>query len=672
MTIVVGTAGHIDHGKTTLLRALTGIDADRLPEERRRGMTIEVGYAHLVLPGGTPLDFVDVPGHDALVGNMLVGAGEIDAALLVVAADDGPRAQTLEHLELLDALGIHAGLAVVTKADLVDEARLSAVCAAVGTLLGGTLLAGVPVLAVSAQAGTGLDALRDALAALAARLAAAPPRAGGPGRLAIDRAFSIRGRGTIATGSLRGDGVAAGDELRLEPGGRSIRVREVQVHGAAIDGPAGPGRTGLNLAAVEVAALARGQVLTAGPGVEVSDRLLVALRRPAALGGPHAAGETRASGGTHSSGETYAAGGTGLKRVWPPADGTPARLHLGTAQVGARIGRSGREATDLGGGRITALLRLDAPVAVIVGDPFVLRRPSPGLVLAGGVVLDPIPPRGPARRRVTAERLAGLDAAVAARDAERAIAALADLHGVLPRERVEALAAVLPGAAPRRGAAAIVASDVTVGLDTMALTAVAAHHAAAPLSLGLADAELRRALATEVRRRSDPEAHVAGAVAGDVLDRLAAGARLVREGDRWHDPGRAPGLPPDLLAAMGRLEAALSVAAPPSLAAAARAAGCPMDGLRALEATGRIVRVEADLAWAAPAYQRLAALALSMAHQGRLSPAAFRDATGTSRRFVLAILEDLDRRGILRRTPDGHVPGPRAPHSSSAVTESHP
>ena len=246
MTIVVGTAGHIDHGKTTLLRALTGIDADRLPEERRRGMTIDVGYAHLVLAGGTPLDFVDVPGHDALVGNMLVGAGEIDAALLVVAADDGPRAQTLEHLELLDALGIRDGLAVVTKADLVDEARLSAVCAAVAELLGGTSLAGMRVLAVSAEAGTGLAALRAELVALEARLARTTPRAAGPTRLAIDRVFSIRGRGTVATGSLRGVGVTAGDELRLEPGGRTIRVREVQVHGTAIEGSAVAG--GLELA----------------------------------------------------------------------------------------------------------------------------------------------------------------------------------------------------------------------------------------------------------------------------------------------------------------------------------------------------------------------------------------------------------------------------------------
>src|SRR5918995_5308080 len=163
MTLVVGTAGHIDHGKTTLLRALTGIDADRLPEERRRGMTIDVGYAHLALDDGRVIDFVDVPGHDRLIGNMLVGAGEIDAALLVVAADDGPRPQTLEHLQLLDALGIGDGLVVVTKTDLVEAARVAQVVESVRTLVGETSLAGAPVLAVSSASGEGVAGLRAAL-----------------------------------------------------------------------------------------------------------------------------------------------------------------------------------------------------------------------------------------------------------------------------------------------------------------------------------------------------------------------------------------------------------------------------------------------------------------------------------------------------------------------------
>src|SRR3954452_529910 len=171
MSVVVGTAGHIDHGKTTLLRALTGIDADRLPEERRRGMTIDVGYAHMELPDGSEIDFVDVPGHDRLVGNMLVGAGEIDAALLVVAADDGPRAQTLEHLALLDALEIRLGVVAITKSDIAGPARTAEVAAATGRLLEGTSLAGSPVVAVAPPGGTGIDELRAALVDLRDRLA---------------------------------------------------------------------------------------------------------------------------------------------------------------------------------------------------------------------------------------------------------------------------------------------------------------------------------------------------------------------------------------------------------------------------------------------------------------------------------------------------------------------
>ena len=259
MTVVIGTAGHIDHGKTTLLRALTGIDADRLPEERRRGMTIDVGYAHLRLPDGTELDFVDVPGHDRLVGNMLVGAGEIDAAMLVVAADDGPRAQTIEHLALLDALEIQHGIAVVTKADVAGPARTAEVVARVELLLEGTTLAGSPVLVVSAVDGRGIDALRDALVDLRDATVgdAAVPRtagalsAGMPGaRLAIDRVFAVKGRGVVVTGTLRGRGIGRDATMRLVPGERTVRVREIQVHGSTVD-RAELGRTALNLAGVD-------------------------------------------------------------------------------------------------------------------------------------------------------------------------------------------------------------------------------------------------------------------------------------------------------------------------------------------------------------------------------------------------------------------------------------
>ncbi len=265
MTVVVGTAGHIDHGKTTLLRALTGIDADRLPEEQRRGMTIDIGYAHLELPDGSLLDFVDVPGHDKLVGNMLVGAGEIDAALLVVAADDGPRPQTIEHLELLDALGIADGLAVVTKADLAGPERGAQVAEATRRLLDRTRLAGAAVLIVSATTSEGFVELRAALVALAERVEARGLQVGPP-RVAIDRAFSVKGRGAVVTGTLRGGPLERGMTLRLLPGGREVRIRELQIHGATVERAAGGGRTALNLGGVEAADLSRGMVLTASPG----------------------------------------------------------------------------------------------------------------------------------------------------------------------------------------------------------------------------------------------------------------------------------------------------------------------------------------------------------------------------------------------------------------------
>ena len=391
MSVVVGTAGHIDHGKTTLLRALTGIDADRLPEERRRGMTIDVGYAHLVLPGGAVLDFVDVPGHDRLVGNMLVGAGEIDAALLVVAADDGPSAQTLEHLELLDALGIADAIVAVTKADVAGEDRAAEVAAQVSTLVGRTTLAGAPVHVVASTMGEGVDGLRAALGALAARVGARLAAGGAAGRprLAIDRAFRVRGRGVVVTGSLRGGRVATGDVLRLVPGNREVRVREVQVRGATVDVAEG-GRTALLLAGLELEDADRGAVLTSDGAVVPTSRILVTMRPSAGLEAP--------------------APGARVAVPPMPADRDRLRFHAGTAQAGALVVRGPREAIDLPGGSALAILRLDTPVAAAPGDRFALRRPSPGSAAGGGVVLDAQPPRGVSRRRLTPKRAVPLAA----------------------------------------------------------------------------------------------------------------------------------------------------------------------------------------------------------------------------------------------------------------------
>jgi selenocysteine-specific elongation factor len=586
MTVVVGTAGHIDHGKTTLLRALTGIDADRLPEERRRGMTIDVGYAHLTLDDGTVIDFVDVPGHDKLIGNMLVGAGEIDAALLVVAADDGPRAQTLEHLALLDALGVPGGLAAVTKIDAVDPERVAAVVRAVTDLLAPTSLAGSPVIAASGTTADGLDAVRAALTALdrAVVLPARPPT------LSIDRVFGVKGRGAVVTGTLRGGPLSRGDTLRLVPGDREVRIREVQVHGAATDRVQDGGRTALNLAGVAVDELHRGMVLTADPAVRATERALVTFRRPL-------------------------------------TDRMRTRLHAGTAATDATVGRAGRDAIELPDGSSAGIVRLAEPLALAPGDRFVLRR-GPSREPVGGTVLDVAPPRGVSRRRQTPARVAVL---AAGREGARL-----DLHGALTE-----------------GGRTVLAPDVRVIAGEAATAAV--PEAA---SLG----SVRTAVAATLRRVVTVSREQALLAAAPVVDDLVAAGRLVREGETIRQPGSVGRIAdPALAAAMDRLEALLAVTAPPPLADAARAAGCPAEGVRALERAARIVVLEADLAYAMSTYRDLAARAVALAAREPLTPAAYRDATGTSRKYVMAILEDLDRRAILRRTPAGHVPGPKAP-----------
>ena len=628
MTVVIGTAGHIDHGKTALLRALTGIDADRLPEERRRGMTIDVGYAHMRLPDGSELDFVDVPGHDRLVGNMLVGAGEIDAALLVVAADDGPRAQTIEHLELLDGLGIAIGVAVVTKVDMVEPGRVTEVVDRVAELLGRTTLAGSPIVPVSSLRGDGMAELLAALAAVRIQLGdvrvAGSEEPGRPLRLAVDRVFTVRGRGLVVTGTARDGLLSRGDVLRLEPSGRAARVREVQVHGTAVEMLAGGGRAALNLAGADDPPPRRGDVLTTDVAVRSTSALLAVIRRPAALERPVERGS------------------------WPPRPGSIARLHIGTAQVDASMGRGPRAGVDLEDGRRVVRLALSEPIAAAAGDRFVLRRSSPAGTLAGGVVLDPAPPVGPARRRVTPAVLAELGR----RGADEP--SLLALHGVRP---VSTATVGVGSRGPTDRGGWVLAEDVEAAIRGAAIGATTSAGSA-----GASLAEVRPALARRLRRLVSVTPRAATAIAGAVIEALVVEGAVVRAGDtlRISEMAAAGGPSPEVLAAMDRLERALDVLAPPALAEAARSAGCPPAGIQALEAAGRIVRLEGDLAYAAPAFARMEEVALGIVANRPLLPADLRDATGTSRKFVLAVIEELDRRGVLRRTAQGHVAGPRA------------
>jgi len=340
MALTVGTAGHVDHGKTTLVRALTGKDTDRLPEERARGISIDLGYAPLALPDGTTLSLVDVPGHERFVRTMVAGATGIDLFLLVVDAGEGSRAQTDEHLAILRLLGVEHGVVAVTKTDLVDEETLE-----LAVEEARELVPDASVVAVSGVTGLGLDELRAELASVAAGLE--QRRADFPTRLFVDRVFTLRGIGTVVTGTLWSGSIGTGDQLRLEPSGRDVRARSVQVHDAPVERAEAGQRVAVSLPGVERSEVRRGDALVAPGAFPRSYRLEVAL-----------------------------------EELQPIADGTRLSVHHGTSRIPARVVR-------VGDGH--AQLRLAAPVVAARGDRVVLRTEA---TVGGAVVLDPAPPRG--------------------------------------------------------------------------------------------------------------------------------------------------------------------------------------------------------------------------------------------------------------------------------------
>ena len=349
-SLVVGTAGHIDHGKTALVKALTGKDTDRLPEEQRRGISIDLGYAPLELADGRRLSLVDVPGHERFVRTMVAGASGIDLFLLVVDAREGAREQTLEHLAILRLLGVDRGVVAITKADLADNETLELVASETAELV-----PGAPIVVTSAKTGAGIDELRAALESVAANTT--PNHAEGPARLYVDRAFTLHGIGTVCTGTLWSGRIAAGDSLRAEPVGLDVRVRSVQVHDRDVDAAEAGQRVAVSLPGVERAALQRGNALVEPGAYAVSYRLDVSL-----------------------------------DELRPVADTTRVHVHLGTAETPATVRRLGHG---------FAQLRLASPVVVARGDRVILRAET---TIAGGRVIDPAPPH-----RTSDERIAAVD-----------------------------------------------------------------------------------------------------------------------------------------------------------------------------------------------------------------------------------------------------------------------
>jgi len=638
--VLVGTAGHIDHGKSALVKALTGTDPDRLPEEKERGITIELGFAHAAW-GGVVFSFVDVPGHERFVRTMVAGATGIDVALLVVASDDAVMPQTREHLAILSLLGVRTGLVARTKSDLVDPALGDLVDEEVRELVRGTFLEGSPVVPVSSVTGEGLDALREALVA-AARGAAPRDPERTPARLFLDRAFAVKGFGPVVTGTLAGGRVRAEDRLTLFSGerggaaGREVRVRRVEVHGEERKEARAGERTSLNLAGVEIGDLARGMTLAAPGAVFPSSLLTVEA--------------------------------TLLPSSTPLVHGTRLRLHHGTADFPARLvllpppgGGDPPKAWNPGETLLVQLASVGR-VPALRGDHFVLRRPSPVETLGGGRVLDPGRPRvrrrdplGVASARTLAE---GSDEEVASLLLSEAgpvgldAGALAVRLGT-PRSRA---AALLDGFASAGRALRIApgsyASPAAAGeMATRARSLFAARKRAGATSPFVPRGEF-----IERFGRGVPPAAVDG-----WISLLAKGKELVVDGDRVGPPGsRSTDVDESLSGFAGQVAEAWRSAAfdPPRSVELARLLGTKpqvVDGLVAhLLKTGLLVRLSPDVAVHRDAVA--AAEAKLEGVKGRtMSVADFRDLLGLSRKTLIPLLEHLDARKKTRRQGDTRV-----------------
>jgi selenocysteine-specific elongation factor len=614
--IIVGTAGHIDHGKTALVKALTGIDADRLAEEKRRGITIDLGFAHLQLTPDLRLGFVDVPGHERFVKNMLAGVGGIDLVMLVVAADESVKPQTREHFDICRLLEIPRGLIVLTKSDLVDEELLDLARLEVAELVAGSFLEGAPVVAASSTTGKGLVELRRELA----RVAAAVPEKNSAGyfRLPIDRVFSVKGFGTVVTGTLISGAVAKEQETEVYPAGRLLRVRGLEVHGVRTDRAVAGQRTAVNLADIEPAGLERGDVLSE-PGRFHSVRHIECRLEllPAAKPLKHRA---------------------------------PVHFHAGTAEIEAEVRLFGA-ATLRPGQTAFARLILREPALLLPGDRFIIRMFSPVVTIGGGVVVD-IGERRYARGFGVAHRLdvlAGPDAAarIALLVREAAFGmGMADLVA-----RTGMAAAAIDRAAAGAGVVALpLASSWFVdhawfeaACDRLGNT-VRAFHRQKPLLAGMARPELRASLAKDMPPF--------------LLDALLASSKdVVAEGEIVRLPGHAPVMREDEAQARQAIERAFERAglAVPSVAEVLAQAGVETARARTLLEIllreKRLVRISQELVFHHSAMEKLRGL-LAQRRPARFSVPDFKEWTGISRKYAIPLLEYLDRARVTRREGD--------------------
>jgi selenocysteine-specific elongation factor len=634
--LILGTAGHIDHGKTALVKALTGTDCDRLPDEKRRGITIDIGFARLEL-GDFRVGIVDVPGHERFVRNMLAGATGIDLAMLVVAADDSVMPQTREHLEILRLLGLRHGVVALTKCDAVDADTRELVADEVRDLVRGTFLEGAPVVFTSAHAGTGLDELRAALTDACQKVDRQSDDEWF--RLAIDRSFVVQGAGTVVTGSVTSGRLAVGDEVDWLPLGRRVRVRALHNHDQAVEQVHRGQRAAINLAGVDHADVFRGQEL-ATPGYLVPSRVLTARVRALPSG----------------------------KR--PLKHRLPVRLHLGTAEVMADLSLLDGDALDPGRDGLAQLF-LEEPVVAAWGQPFVLRDSSAEHTLGGGRVLQPDPDKVRRRHLDSLEHVEHLESNLP-EGRVSAAAWLAGFAGVAPDELVrtagvgpaaarELCAKLLQDGALAEGPARrLLHADRMRELEGHLLETLGEMHAEAPLIT----AHDRQKVQARLAFVGD-DALVAAAT-----DRLLAARKLVGDGRRIARADFTPKLSANLRKLKDKVVEAYRVAGfqPPEPAGFAPQAGGNAKSLGDLfevcVAEGHLFRVAADIYLHADAEAEMRRrLAERFAGGGGLTVAEIRDLLGTTRKFAVPICEYLDRAGVTRRDGDLRfpAPGPTAP-----------
>jgi selenocysteine-specific elongation factor len=661
---ILATAGHVDHGKSALVKALTGTDPDRLPEEKARGITIDLGFACLQVPSQGDrssardaagptfcVGIVDVPGHEDFVSNMVAGVGSVDLALLAVAADDGWMPQTEEHLQILTYLDVRSAVIALTKIDLVpgqEQERLEAVRAR----LRGSPLADAPIVPTSTVTGRGFAELKAALAEVLARTPS--PRDIGKPRLPVDRVFVLKGIGTVATGTLNGGTLRRGQAAVTQPSGLPARIRTVHTYGREVE-ESGPGtRTAVNLPDAEAClagqdtGLARGAVITLpglGGGSETLDVLLERSGRSAARDegdGPTAAAQRAAPAGFRAS--------------RPLKHGGLVRVHHGSANTPARIVfRSGASLAP--GEQALAELRLERPVFAFAGDRFIVRDWPEQTTLAGGLVLDPDADRkrwhSEAQERMLQERTA------APADAATWVKSLVARDGVVARpgllSKSRFSAAEVRAASEALGAQGqlILTADLVFwppwweSVRRRAESAVDAAHQAHPERPGLVLSELRGSV---------PEAQHGGVFDALLADMCQHGFQ--RQGNAVRRAGHRPSLPPHLQAAQAQLQAVLSARQldPPSRKELAPDP-VSQQALRFLFATGEAVELSPDVALGTEAYQL--AVERILAHLQLAGPATvsqLRQLLGSSRRVLVPLLEKLDREGLTQRQGDVRVP----------------